>query len=66
MFDPSQKKKLRIFCQHVGRRINRYNMIDNGEKLLIGVSGGKDSLSLSVALKVRLDWIPIRYTLNEL
>ena len=59
-------KKLRIFCQHVGRGINRFGMIDNGDKVLVGVSGGKDSLSLCVALKERLRWVPIRYELRAL
>lgn len=64
IFNPSLSKRLRIFCQHVGRGINRFDMIENDDRILIGISGGKDSLCLAVALKARLEWIPITYELH--
>ena len=38
-------------------------MIENGDRLAVAVSGGKDSLALLYMLKERLHWIPIRYDL---
>jgi len=38
-------------------------MIDPGDRVLIGVSGGKDSLAMSLALVERLRWVPIHYEL---
>ena len=45
----------------VGKAINQYSMIEAGDKVLIGVSGGKDSLSLLRILCDRLKWLPIKY-----
>jgi tRNA 2-thiocytidine biosynthesis protein TtcA len=54
------------FCKHVGRGINRFEMIKGGDRILIGVSGGKDSLSLAFALSERKKWVPIDYELHAL
>jgi len=51
------------FAHHVGRGINRFSMIGPGERVLIAVSGGKDSLAMSLALVVRKRWVPIDYEL---
>jgi tRNA 2-thiocytidine biosynthesis protein TtcA len=59
-------KRLKLFCKHVGRAIHRFKMIENGDRVLIGVSGGKDSLSLAFALAERKKWIPITYDLAAL
>jgi tRNA 2-thiocytidine biosynthesis protein TtcA len=61
---PSGARLLERFAHHVGRGINRFSMIGPGDRVLIAVSGGKDSLALSLALKVRLRWVPIRYELH--
>jgi tRNA 2-thiocytidine biosynthesis protein TtcA len=39
-------------------------MIGAGDRVLIGVSGGKDSLALSLALQERRRWVPIDYELS--
>ena len=52
------------FIKGVGKTINEYSMIDPGEKILIGASGGKDSLSLALALALRKKWIKDRYDME--
>ncbi len=51
------------FAKNVGRGINRFSMIGPGDGVLIGVSGGKDSLALSLALAERRKWVPVDYEL---
>jgi len=58
---PAAARRLNLFAKKTGRGINRFRMIDPGDRILIGVSGGKDSLALCVALAERLAWVPVRY-----
>ncbi|HTX72694.1 MAG TPA: ATP-binding protein [Rectinemataceae bacterium] len=44
---------LERFLSTVGRAIHRHQMIPEGEAVLVGVSGGKDSLACAVALALR-------------
>jgi tRNA 2-thiocytidine biosynthesis protein TtcA len=46
-----------------GKAIHRYDMISDGDRILVGLSGGKDSLTLMWMLSERLGRIPIRYKL---
>jgi tRNA 2-thiocytidine biosynthesis protein TtcA len=57
---------MKWFAKHVGRAIHRFNMIQPQDKILIGVSGGKDSLALSMALAERKKWVPVPYELFAL
>jgi tRNA 2-thiocytidine biosynthesis protein TtcA len=41
-------------------------MIGEGERVLLGVSGGKDSLAMAYALSVRRRWIPVPYEIEAL
>lgn len=43
--------KLQKLLSYVRRAVDDYNMIDEGDKIAIGVSGGKDSICLLLALK---------------
>lgn len=47
----------------MGKAIHRYGMIDEGDRILVGVSGGKDSLSLLTLLSERAQRVPIHYDL---
>jgi tRNA 2-thiocytidine biosynthesis protein TtcA len=57
-------KRLEVFTKKAGRGINRFGMIGDGDRVLIGVSGGKDSLALCYALAERRKRLPIRYDLE--
>ncbi len=62
----ANKRRLEVFTKKAGRGINRYGMIGEGERIMIGVSGGKDSLALCYALSHRLKHLPITYELTAL
>ncbi len=52
------------FFKQTGRGINHFNMINENDSILIGISGGKDSLALALALSIRRKWLPISYDLK--
>jgi tRNA 2-thiocytidine biosynthesis protein TtcA len=64
--DSKNLKRLEIFTKKAGRGINRFGMIHDGDRVLVGVSGGKDSLALCYALSERRKRLPIRYELEGL
>jgi tRNA 2-thiocytidine biosynthesis protein TtcA len=47
----------------IGRAIKEYGLIEDGDRILVGVSGGKDSLCLLRILHDRLTFVPIKYSL---
>ncbi len=49
--------------QAVGRAIHRYELIADGDRICVGLSGGKDSLTLMWFLSERLARIPVHYDL---
>ena len=68
MITPTQDKiRLRGVIRQVykkaGRAINDYSMIQDKDRILVGVSGGKDSLSLLKILLMRRAHIPIDFEL---
>jgi tRNA 2-thiocytidine biosynthesis protein TtcA len=48
----------------VGRAISHYDLIHDNDRMVVAVSGGKDSLLLLWLLRERLRRIPIRYDLT--
>ena len=50
--------KLQRLLSYVRRAVDDYNMIEEGDKIAIGVSGGKDSLALITALKALQRFYP--------
>ena len=52
------------FVKNAGRGINEFSMISADDRVILGVSGGKDSLALALALSFRKRWLPIDYTLH--
>jgi len=47
----------------MGQALHRYQMISDGDRIVVGVSGGADSLTLMRMLMERLARIPIKYEL---
>lgn len=64
--ETKQEKRERLgyfISKKVGKAIADYQMIQDGDKILVAVSGGKDSLSLLKILSDRRSFVPIRYDL---
>ncbi|MEA3489835.1 MAG: ATP-binding protein [Candidatus Omnitrophota bacterium] len=55
-----------FISKRVGMAINRYKMISAGDRVLVGVSGGKDSLTLLRILQERKRWLPIDYKIKAI
>ncbi len=52
--------------KRVGRAIMDYQMLADGDKVAVAVSGGKDSLTLLRILQARQKFVPIKYDLLAL
>lgn len=50
-----------FIAKKMGKAINDYDMIKEGDRIIVGVSGGKDSLTLLTLLHERKRWVPIDY-----
>ncbi|MBW1646022.1 MAG: hypothetical protein JRJ56_06825 [Deltaproteobacteria bacterium] len=57
---------LRRVRSKVGRALGDYAMTADGDRILVAVSGGKDSLALLHILQTRKPWIPVDYQLAPL
>lgn len=56
-----KKNNAQYIRRQMGKALSDYNMIKKGDKILIAVSGGKDSLCLLEMLKERQKFSPVKY-----
>jgi len=73
MMKPMVNKKMRqsdtfeyYLIKKVGKTIKKFNLIEEGDRVLVGVSGGKDSLTLLKLLHDRRGFYPNQYELLAL
>jgi tRNA(Ile)-lysidine synthase TilS/MesJ len=62
----NRSKPPKALLRKVGRAVADFNMIREGDRILLGVSGGKDSLSLLHVLKHLQSYAPVRFDLAVL
>jgi tRNA 2-thiocytidine biosynthesis protein TtcA len=60
---PKYSHVYKAIRRNIGKALHQYDMISNGDRILVGLSGGKDSFTLLWMLEERLKHIPIHYTL---
>ncbi len=63
-FDAPMSNSVERYVKQAGKGINRYGLIKEGDRVLMGISGGKDSLSMAYALAARRKWLPVSYDLQ--
>ncbi len=54
---------MRKILSHVRKAVTDYNMIEEGDKIAVGVSGGKDSIALMLSLKALQMFYPKKFEL---
>ncbi len=65
-FNKSQTRHIEHVKNYVAKAIKKYGMIDQGDKVLVAVSGGKDSLVLLEALSAYQKYSKIQFTVEGL
>lgn len=63
---PKHSYTYKALNRAVGKAIHRYDMISDGDRIAVGVSGGKDSLTLLNVLKERQSRVPVNYGLKAI
>ena len=58
--------KIQKLYSYVRRALNDYNMIEEGDRIAIGISGGKDSLTLLYALAGIRNFYPVRFDISAI
>lgn len=58
--------KLQQVLSYVRRAIDDYHMIEEGDKIAVGISGGKDSLTLLYALNSLKIFYPIKFEIHAI
>lgn len=56
--------KLQQVLSHVRRAVDDYHMIQEGDRIAVGISGGKDSLTLLLALNALKRFYPQHFTIH--
>ena len=46
---------------YMRKAIEKYNMIEEGDKIIVGLSGGKDSITLAMGLKALQRFYPKKF-----
>lgn len=59
-------KELQKILSRVRAAVERYNMIEDGDRIAVGVSGGKDSLALLCALAELRLFLPVKFDIIAL
>lgn len=57
---------MKKILSNLRRAVNDYNLIEDGDKILVGVSGGKDSMTLVYALKLFQRFSPVKFELEAI
>jgi len=60
---PRSSNTYKALNRVAGQALHRYEMISDGDRIVVGLSGGKDSLTMMWLLSERLSRVPIHYTL---
>ena len=59
-------KEMQRLLSRVRFAVDKYNMIEEGDRIVVGISGGKDSLALLCALADLRIFYPKKFTLAAL
>lgn len=60
------KLKLQKLLSKVRRAVDDYKMIEEGDRIAVGISGGKDSLALLAALNALQRFYPLKFELEAI
>ncbi len=60
---PNDQYTYKVLNRVMGKALHRYQMISDGDRIVVGISGGADSLTLMWMLTERQKRIPINYKL---
>lgn len=66
MAERNYLKPPKRLMRHVGKAIADFKMINEGDRILLGVSGGKDSLSLLLILHHLSQYAPVKFYLGAI
>jgi tRNA 2-thiocytidine biosynthesis protein TtcA len=56
-----RNKKFSRINKLVGKAVVKYDLINDKDRVLVAVSGGKDSMALLACLNDRKEWVPIDF-----
>ena len=60
---PNPSNTYKAINRAMGKALHRYQMISDGDRIIVGLSGGADSLTLMWMLNERLKRVPVNYKL---